>query len=306
MRRAAGRVPASCAALAALLAAGCGREETIAPPDDEDGIRTIPVVVHVVHLGEPEGEGHNLSTARIHRQIEILNEDYRRKPGTRGFNEHPDGADTRIEFVLATMAPDGSPATGITRTDANATENPSPPNGLFDYYSHYGYWDPERYLNVWTMPLPEETRDLILGMATGPDTDLPGAALLERGEPYQSEGVLINAVHFGETGEGGYGLGRTLTHEVGHYLGLLHTWGGGNCEENDFCTDTPPVSQPVTACAPTVSGCDGTFAQVENFMNYTPDACMNLFTREQVARMHHVLTHTTRRKLLEGLPKAPL
>src|SRR5690606_28124019 len=254
-------------ALAAL--ASCG-DDAVTPPPVEPPVYRLPVVVHVVHRGEPIGTGYNLSLEQIESQIRVLNEDYRRRPGTRGFNTHPDGGDARIEFVLARTAPDGSPTDGIVRVNAREIDNPNEGQGLFAYYAYYSYWNPAQYLNIWTMPLAESTIDIILGQATGPETDLPGAERLLAGEPFQPEGVLINAFHFGTSSlDSEYNLGRTLTHEVGHYLGLLHTWGGGDCAENDHCQDTPAVSAPVFGCPSTPPlGCAGEQIMVENYMNW--------------------------------------
>lgn len=289
--------------LAFMILLSCGDGEITEPRVDPVVLR-LPVVVHVVHLGEPIGIGHNLSRERIESQIRVLNEDYRRKPGTRGFNTHPDGGDARIEFVLASVAPDGMPTDGVVRIDAAATPNPLPPgSSLFDYYAFYSYWNPSRYINVWTMPLPEDLIDTVLGQATGPLTDLPGADLLLRGEPEQAEGILINSHHFGVSDlPSEHNLGRTLTHEMGHYLGLLHTWGGGDCEANDYCADTPPVSAPVRGCPATPPpACDGRPIMIENYMNWTTDECMNTFTNDQIARMHYVLeTSPWRRELPES------
>lgn len=286
--------------LGALLA-GCEPGDGVAPPPTEEPeVHTLPVVVHIVHRGEPVGVGANVSDARVHSQIRVLNEDFRREPGTPGFNTHPDGGDARIEFVLASVAPDGSPTDGIVRIDGSAVEKPQPPGSLFDLYASYGYWDPERYINVWTLPLDESTRDVFLGMATGPETDLPGAERLLRGEPWQAEGILVNSFHFGVSDDGSeHDLGRTLTHEMGHYLGLLHTWGGGECDEGDHVSDTPPVIGPVGGCPPSsVTGCDGSPVMVENYMNYTTDRCMSIFTHGQIARMRHVLETSPRRRTL--------
>lgn len=293
-----------------LIAGAACTDGDLTPPETEPGepvdpeVFVVPVVVHVVHPGQPVGVGHNLSTERIQAQIRILNEDFRRKAGTPGYNEHPDGGDARLEFVLARVAPDGSPTDGIHRVDASAVDNPTPPGSLFDHYAFYGYWDPERYINVWTMPLAEGTVDVVLGMATGPETDLPGAHRFERGEPFQAEGILINSAHFGPSDVSTrHGLGRTLTHEMGHYFGLLHTWGGGDCATNDHCADTPAVSEPVFYCTdPPPPGCDGTPIMVENYMNWTADACMSTFTNDQIARIRHVLEHSARRR---GLPTSP-
>ncbi|MGB3541792.1 M43 family zinc metalloprotease [Rubrivirga sp.] len=274
------------------------------PPSLHDGVYRIAVVVHVVHHGEPVGVGHNLSLARIEGQIEGLNDDYRRREGTRGFNTHPDGADARVEFVLARTAPDGTATTGIVRVNATEVDNPVEGNGLFDRFAFYGYWPPEHYLNVWTMPLPPSTVDVVLGLATGPETDLPGADHLLVGEPFQAEGVLVNSAHFGASSlDSEYNLGRTLTHEVGHYLGLLHPWGGGNCDANDHCLDTPAQSTPLTGCpSPAPTGCSGQPVMVENYMNWTADRCMSTFTADQVSRMHHVLEHSPRRRTLANSP----
>src|SRR5690606_2358359 len=249
-------------------------------------------------------EGTNLDRARIEGQIRSLNDDFRRRPRTRGFNTNPVSGDARIEFVLARTAPDGSPTDGIMRVNGSEIDNPNEGEGLVAYFAFYGYWDPAHYLNIWTMPLAESTIDVVLGQATGPETDLPGAELLLEGEPYQPEGVLINAYHFGTSSlESDYNLGRTLTHEVGHYLGLLHPWGGGDCATNDFCEDTPAASDPITGCpaSPPV-GCEGAVVMVENYMNWTSDRCMNTFTNEQIERMHYVLEKSPRRTTLLHSP----
>ncbi len=301
---------AALAVVTALVAGGCSQDS--APPHDEpnppdvpeETIYRIPVVVHVIHRGEAIGEGTNLARSRVEGQIRILNEDYRRKPGTRGFNNHPDGGDARIEFELASTAPDGSPTDGIVRINADAVNNPVDQANLFDYYAYFSYWNPEHYLNIWTMPLPDGATDVVLGLATGPETDLPGADLFTPGEPLQSEGILINSAHFGESDvDSEFALGRTLTHEVGHYLGVLHTWGGGDCTNNDFCDDTPAVSSAVRGCpAEGTIGCGGEPIMVGNYMNYTVDRCMNVFSRDQIARMHYVLNTSPRRLSLLSSP----
>lgn len=293
-----------------LLLGSCSKDPAFGPappepePEPEPEIYQIPLVVHVIHHGEPVGEGYNLSDERIEGQIRIINEDFRRKPGTRGFNDHPDGGDARIAFALAKRAPDGSPTDGIVRVNANAVQNPVELNSLFDHYAWYSYWNPEEYLNIWTMPLDGSLQDIVLGMSTGPETSLPGAELLIPGEPLQAEGVLVNAVHFGETDiVSEHKLGRTLTHEIGHYLGLLHTWGGRDCENNDYCADTPPVSAPVMGCSSgLLSECNGQPVMIGNYMNYTCDSKMNIFTKDQIERMHHVLENSPRRKSLVNSP----
>ena len=269
----------------------------------EPTIYYIPVVVHVIHKGEPLGEGYNLSDERIMRQIEILNEDFRRKEGTPGYNDHPDGADARIEFVLARSTPDGDPTSGIVRIDTNLIKNPISYGERFNHFAHYSYWDYRHYLNIWIEPLPEDFINVALGMATGPDTDLLGHELLLDGEPTQAEGIIINSFHFGESGiASDYNLGRTLTHEAGHYLGLLHLWGSGDCDTNDYCEDTPPISHHQSGCPAGAMACDGGNSMIGNYMDYTADACMSIFTDDQVARMHYVLEKSEARKSLLTSP----
>ncbi|MEO9485362.1 MAG: M43 family zinc metalloprotease [Ekhidna sp.] len=290
--------------LALILFSKCGSDNDVIPIDKEpdlenpsNGVYSIPIVVHILHNDEPLGEGGNLSEARILKQIESLNNDYRKRQGTNGFNDHPDGTDAKVEFVLASQTPEGKQSNGIVRINMLDVDNPMESNSTFDYCAYYSYWNPEEYLNIWTVPYLELT-DVFLGLGTGPETDLPGKDALAKGEPFQAEGVIINAGHFGESSlSTTYNLGRTLTHEVGHYLGLLHPWGLGDCDFNDYCADTPKVNVPVTSCTPAI-GCDGEEIQVQNYMNWSPDDCMNMFTNDQAFRMHYVLENSPRRKTL--------
>ena len=277
----------------------CDSNVAVSPeePNEVEEIYQIPIVVHVIHFGEPIGEGHNLSVEQIESQIRVLNEDFRRKEGTRGFNNHPDGGDARIEFELAEVDPDGKQTNGIVRVNAAETEGPLEFH-RFDYYGSLSYWNPDYYINIWTEPMPGELTDLVLGKAIGPETDLPGADLFEPGEPIQPEGILINSAHFGETDiDSDYNLGRTLVHEMGHYLGLLHTWGTRDCSTNDYCEDTPPVTGPNAGTA-----CDGGPVMKENYMTFSHDRVMNVFTNDQIKRMHHVLENSPRRVSLLTSP----
>lgn len=283
----------------------CTKEDSPDPlppevPNPEDQIYVLPVVVHVLHQGEEVGEGPNLAEERIRRQVEILNEDFRRKPGTRGFNDHPDGADARIEFVLAEYAPDGSPIKGINRVNISEMEVPSLGHNQ-NHYAQYAYWPTDQYINIWTTPLPESSTCLVLGSATGPDTDLPGSSSLMLPGPGDAEGILINWMHFGVSNIDCHArYGRTLTHEMGHYLGLLHPWSGNDCEHNDYCEDTPAVDRPVFGNTP-FTGCAGEPVMIENFMNYSEDEVMRIFTKDQVYRMRYVLLqHPGRRALWEN------
>ncbi|WP_425237282.1 M43 family zinc metalloprotease [Ulvibacterium sp.] len=283
-----------------ILISSCTKDSiTTTPitPEPVEDIVFLPVVVHVIHSGENLGTGPNLSKERIIRQMEILNEDFRRKKGTRGYNDHPDGGDTKIEFVLAKQTQDGKPTTGINRIDTSKVKIPDLGYNQ-NHYAQYAYWDPSQYINIWTTPLPESSKCLVLGNATGPKTDLPGTQYLALPGPNDSEGILINWIHFGESDIDCHARhGRTLTHEMGHYLGLLHTWGGKDCTFNDYCDDTPAVDKEVFGTTPFI-GCAGEKIMLGNYMNYTHDEVMNIFTQDQIARMHYVLKNHKGRKAL--------
>lgn len=285
-----------------LLTASCQKNDDIPEirlpeTDPEKEIYKIPVVVHVLHNGEAIGVGPNISKERIESQIEILNQDYRRKYGTRGYNDHPNGGDAGIEFILAKFTPDGKPTDGIVRVNQDEVENPYEGSN-FDYMAGYSYWDPASYLNIWTIATHNDYVDSFLGVATGPETDLPGAHLLTPGEPHQAEGIIMGYHHFGVSDiNSKYNLGRTLTHEIGHYLGLLHTWGAKDCTYNDYCDDTPAVDTYVSGSTPFI-GCGGELVMIGNYMNWSDDEVMNIFTNDQIYRMRYVLQNSPGRKSL--------
>ena len=276
------------------------KSDKAARKNDNDKIYKIAVVVHVLHLGSAIGEGNNLSKERIEAQIRILNEDFRRKEGTPGFNNHPDGGDARIEFVLAKTSPDGEATDGIVRIDMTKVENPIDDGNIFNFYGYYSYWNPDEYFNIWTGP--DWPKDALLGKATGPITDLPGGDTF--GKPDPVDGIIVNAHHFGPSDEkSDHNLGRTATHEVGHYLGLLHIWGKPGCDNDDYCEDTPPQNKQHAGCPATPPlACDGRPAMIENYMDYTADRCMNIFTNDQIYRMRTVLENSPRRKTLSTSP----
>ncbi|EAY24194.1 conserved hypothetical protein [Microscilla marina ATCC 23134] len=264
-------------------------------------IYKIPIVVHVIHdKGVTEGEKENLSEATIRRLISNLNDDFRKRKNTLGYNTHPAGADARIEFQLAQIAPDGSPTNGIVRIDQSTV----PPDtsgqypSLVESAAGYSYWSPEQYLNLWLYPVPK----VLLGRAVFPEADLPGITPPEK--EIKADGVFINSVLFQEGEDNHFNLGRTLTHEIGHFLGLFHTWGiTGGCDSDDFCEDTPPVANAHgVGCDPKPTACNGEPAMIENYMDYSYDECMNIFTHDQVARMRIVMANSPRRQTLATSP----
>ncbi|GAB4036635.1 M43 family zinc metalloprotease [Spirosoma gilvum] len=269
----------------------------------------IPVVIHVVHntaSGATGGTSNvNISDAQILSQIQVLNEDYRRKAGTLGYNTSSIGADARIEFFLATADPNGNPTNGITR-------HYYPSKTTFDILnddtllSQIVYWPSDRYLNIWVTRF----QDSYLGY-----TQFPTAADTLKGLwPTSNElvdGSLIDYRVFGkQTGAVNrplYMLGRTVTHEIGHWLGLIHPWGDGSGCAEDYVADTPLTADrsiSPTNCNQTYSTCVAgkqTRDLVENYMMYSPDACMNMFTAGQVGRMRAVLALSPRRARLVKL-----
>jgi hypothetical protein len=245
---------------------------TIQPQYDPRGhaLYEIPVVVHIIESTGGQGQ---VSDALVASQIEVLNEDFRAIAGTLG----EDGNDARIRFYLAHTDPDGNPTTGITRT-VNDTWFADSGN-----YWDVLNWDPHRYLNIYT-----NSASGYLGYVPG----LPQNGLV--GQPHDRVVVIWSA--FGRNAPIGppYDLGRTATHEVGHYFGLYHTFSGGcasasACYTNgDLICDTNPESGPVFGCPASVVTC-GVPAPYHNYMDYSDDGCYTEFTPEQVNRMRCTL-----------------
>ena len=257
---------------------------------------TIPVIVHVVHNGEAVGQGRNLSEAQVKAQIETLNEDFRRRPGTRGFNSDPVGADIEIEFCPAAVDRQGRTMAerGIDRYNGNrANWDRDEIEGVLKPST---YWDPNKYFNIWVLEF--NSADRLLGYAQFPSqSNLPG---IPTNSPASTDGVVINYRSFGNAEKGSfpnmqapYNLGRTLTHEVGHWLGLRHIWGDANCGD-DFCADTPPQASESRGCQVGRVSC-GTTNMVQNYMDYSDDGCFNIFTNDQKARIRAVMEISPRR-----------
>lgn len=262
---------------------------------------TIPVIVHVVHNGEEVGVGANISSEQVLSQIEVLNEDFRRKSGTSGFNTHIDGADVEIEFAPALRDEFGNTLAepGIHRVNGNKDswqladiQNTLKPQTI---------WSPEQYMNIWTANFGGDLAD-ILGYAQFPS--LSGLDGLQENEGLaNTDGVVIGYKYFGRVGNvaAPYNQGRTATHEVGHWLGLIHIWGDGDCSVDDYCEDTPAAAHPNYECT-YINSCtdagEDAADMVENYMDYTNDACMNIFTQDQKARMQTVMSVCPRRKEL--------
>ncbi len=251
---------------------------------------TIPVVVHIV-LPDPNV----VTDAQVYSQLQVLNEDYT--------GANPDTSavpavwkslvgNSGINFCLAQRTPDGDPTTGIVRVRSNHIPFDGGFNAAYEakYNASGGSdaWDASKYVNIWVCNLSNG----YLGVATMPDNSFPAA----------EQGVVILYTAFGTTGTaaGNFKGGRTVTHEIGHYFGLRHIWGDDDgltgiprCTADDGINDTPmqgartygcPSFPQTDICATTAPG-----FMFMNYMDYTDDACMHLFTTEQAERMRYVL-----------------
>ncbi|AWW28829.1 Pregnancy-associated plasma protein-A [Echinicola strongylocentroti] len=254
-----------------------------------DEVRVIPVVVHVIHNGEPLGQGANIPQSQIEAQIRILNEDYNRTNADASNTLaafQPVAANANIQFVLAKQDPRGLPTNGVNRVQGPQT---SYTQGDAITLSQSSYWDAEDYLNIWVAPL--ET--INLGWSSFPVSDLQGLNFPPTSK--ETDGVTIDYEYFGEGGSAiTASRGRTATHEVGHFLGLRHIWGDGGCDVDDFVNDTPDQNGSNSSCQTDRTTC-GTLDMTQNYMDYTPDACMNIFTQGQLERMNVVLANSPRR-----------
>ena len=225
---------------------------------------SIPVVVNVIYKTGSQ----NISDAQIQSQIDVLNEDFRRTNSDAN-NTWSQAIDTNIEFCLASVDPDGNTTNGIRRKQTNKPSF-SANDGMKSSGQGLAPWDPSSYLNIWVCNLSSG----LLGYAQFP------------GGPASTDGVVIDYAYFGTIGTATapFDLGRTATHEVGHWLNLRHIWGDGGCSVDDFVSDTPASDGPNYGCAQGHVSC-GSVDMVQNYMDYSDDACMNLFTEGQSLRM---------------------
>ncbi len=260
-------------------------------------IYEIPVVVHVIYNNAAGGIT-NISDAQIYSQIDILNKDYSRTNAdtnlTYGIYKTV-AANTGIHFCLAQVDPNGGATNGIVRVYSDKTTFP-----IYDEASikKLSYWPSDHYLNLWVCNLESP----YLGYAQFPNfTGLSGLDANNGGQ--NTDGVVIDYKAFGTGGTSTYpyNMGRTTTHEVGHWLGLLHTWGDNYCGD-DYVSDTPPQDDYNSGdqCDTSYSYCLGpeTIDMLQNYMDYSADACMNIFTEGQKDRMRAVMDISPTRKSL--------
>ncbi|MDP2314775.1 MAG: zinc metalloprotease [Pseudomonadota bacterium] len=248
------------------------------------GITTIQIVVHVVHNTNEQ----SLSVAQVQSQIDVLNRDFRmRNPDVSSVPTpfKPLAADARVEFKLATVDPQGNPTNGITRTQTTRAGFSVDDDGIKSVATGGAdAWPADRYLNIWTAPNLPSPQGPLLGYAQFP------------GGPAATDGVVILHSAFGTMGtaRAPFHLGRTTTHEVGHYLNLRHIWGddGDGCNGRDFVDDTPNQGSenfgeptfPNVSCGNAPNG-----DLFMNYMDYVDDVAMFMFTAGQVERMQACL-----------------
>ena len=236
-----------------------------------DSSKTIPVVVHVLHIGGSE----NISDAQIQSQITIMNEDYGKITGTNGDGN---GVDTKVRFKLAKIDPNGNCTNGIVRIFSSLTNHKTYERAMLKQLS---FWDNTKYMNIY---LVKSITGNVLGYSSFP------------GGPADEDGMVVRSDVFGNIGTASASLGRTASHEIGHWFGLYHTFNNGCgtdiCLDGDYVCDTPPQASPSYNCA-VINSCSNDVPDVadqkENYMNYTNDACKNMFTNGQKLRIHTAL-----------------
>lgn len=247
----------------------------------ERAVVVIPVVVHVVWNSSME----NISDAQIQSQIEVLNQDY--NADNEQISSVPNIfqaaiADVDFQFCLASKDPNGNATNGITRTQTNNNIGIGGTSAI--HHTNQGgqdAWNPDKYLNIW-----------VAKFAGG----IGGVASFPGEGPADEQGVEVNYKQFGTIGTATtppYHLGRTCTHEIGHYFNLEHVWGpnlNSCCDEDDGVSDTPNSCETYINQCPTGNAFSCTQPDMwMNFMNYTDDICMAMFSKGQKERMYAAL-----------------
>ncbi|MFT6845486.1 MAG: PKD repeat protein [Flavobacteriales bacterium] len=263
-------------------------------------IRTIPLVFHIMHVGEAEGVGSNISDAQVESTVEGLNIHFRNMKAD-GSAFHPAGVDAEIEFCLAQVDPNGNATTGIRRVDmsgnsayaADGVGNPG--MSEIDLKRTPNFWDNTDYYNVWS----------VYKIDGGNQGGTQGYALFAPPGQNTRDGtvLLFNACGYDPDGSKGHNLksytrdGGTMTHEVGHALNLYHTFqgdqGGGTCPaangcgaDGDCLDDTVPHKGNRSSCnLPGTNACYGNnmAPTIYNWMDYS--SCPDRFSQDGVDRM---------------------
>lgn len=255
---------------------------------------TIPLIFHIVHNGEVIGDTTNLNAQYISEQIEQLNLDFANLSGS----TYTQAADVQIQFCAAKIDPQGNclAEPGINRINRNTIGLTAPPytrTYVDSSIKPITQWDPDDYANIWSLELTS-----FLGVAQFPEaTYLQG--IHNQNGAANTDGIVLKYSTIGSQSlpfpsNNAFNKGRTLTHEMGHWLGLKHIWGDGDCSKDDFCQDTPQQGQDSAGCPVGSDTCtsDSDPDMVENYMDYSNDDCMHTFTADQRDRMLVVMDPT--------------
>ncbi len=244
---------------------------------------SLPVVVHIIHNNGPE----NISDAFVQAAIQHLNEGFAH---TGNYGSQGPGTDMQISFCLAKRTPTGTSTNGINRIQSALTDMTLETDDIA--VKDLSRWNPTDYINIWIVKS-------INSLSSGPG--VVGYAYLPSSHGQPEDGLVIEAGMFGSASINDV----VVNHEMGHYLGLYHTFQGG-CENNDCLAqgdricDTPPDQGQHTACpfnscqtdadapAPNPFTTDVNDL-TENFMDYSPLSCVYSFTSGQRTRMHQFL-----------------
>ena len=244
----------------------------------DETLLTIPIVFHNLYRLPSQ----KVTEDQLQSQVAILNSDYQRLNSDA--SQTPEAfaavaADCQIGFCLATIDPQGEPSDGINYQETDRVNI-----GFSEFYYRtrdggHDIWDPEKYLNIWVCEISES--GAVAGFA-----ELPG------NESDEKDGIVIDYRYFGSGGTAAapFDRGRTLTHEIGHWLGLSHTWGDtANCLADDGLDDTPLQFVNYEGCPDDPQFSCESQDMFMNFMDLTHDACMNLFTEDQKEVMRQTL-----------------
>jgi hypothetical protein len=269
------------------------------PVNDIGQCFIIPVVVHIIHNGGLE----NIPDYLVQRQIDVLNEDYGYKG--RGFSTFPaggdstvkpSGGDANIKFYLATIDPNGNPTSGIEHIQSPYTDLVTSDEMLTKGLSS---WEPARYLNIWVV------KSIDAKTSTGQEQAYSYLASdISNLKDPRADGIVVTYRFFSRMSPyniGNYRYGRTVTHESGHFFDLMHTWGGdqpgqGGCNDDDGVDDTPDCNGifysqfkgHIADSCPDPHQC-GYLRLIQDYMDYSEDACMDIFTKGQISKMRDAI-----------------
>jgi hypothetical protein len=283
-------------------------------------VYNIPVIFHIIHSGQSVGSGYNISQAQVNSQITTLNQDFRKTNSdfsttvtqTSFINA---AADCEINFCAAKVSPTGAVLAepGIERISTVTKGWTSPPySGMSNSYIEGtikpgSSWDPTKYLNIWILAM----NDGVLGYAQFPTVPASTPTIGDmngQGGAANTDGVVFDYTCIGNTGTAAYPFnkGRTATHEIGHWLGLYHIDGDSGCG-NDYCSDTPAQSSLTSGCPSTTGGTSNSGCAAspnppgkmyQNYMDYSDDRCLSMFTTNQKSRIQACMQYCTRRTSL--------